>query len=101
MFTLTSVKTRYFDFQAPDNKKVLHVEPPKLKTMNKLNKLAKADDPGIDEMAGVVAKIIGKNKEGRKINADTIMEWMDADQLTAFIAAFLGWLNKTKENDPN
>ena len=101
MFILSSVKTRYFDFQAPDNKKVLHIEPPKLKTMNRLNKLAKADDPGVDEMADIVARIIGKNKESRKVNADTIMEWMDADQLAAFISAFLSWLNKTKESDPN
>lgn len=101
MFQLTSVKTRYFEFQAPDNRKVLHIEPPKLKTMNRLNKMAKAEDPGVDDMAEVVARIIGKNKEGRRITAETVMDWMDSDQLAAFISAFLSWLNKTKENDPN
>ena len=33
MFVLSGVKKRYYEFQAPDNKQVLHIEPPKLKTL--------------------------------------------------------------------
>lgn len=101
MFQISSVKPRYFEFEAPDNRRVLHIEPPKLKTLNKLSNISKAADPTPEDMAQTIARIISKNRENRKVTADMVMEWMDSDQLSAFIAAFLGWLNKTKEADPN
>lgn len=101
MFRISGVKPRYFEFEAPDNGRVLHIEPPKLKTMNQLNNLAKAKQSGISETANVIAKIISKNKENRRIDANTVMEWMDGDQLTAFLKAFVGWMKDEKESDPN
>lgn len=99
MFQLSGVKTRYFEFEAPDNRKVLHIEPPKLKTLNRLSKLRSDASP--EEMTDVIATIISKNRENRKVDSKLIMVWMDSDQLAAFIKAFLGWLNDTKEKDPN
>lgn len=99
MFQISGVKTRYFEFEAPDNRKVLHIEPPKLKTLNRLSKLRSDASP--EEMTGIIATIISKNRENRKVDSNTVMEWMTSDQLAAFIKAFLGWLNDTKENDPN
>ena len=99
MFQISGVKTRYFEFEAPDNLKVLHIEPPKLKTLNRLSKLRSDASP--EEMTGIIATIISKNRENRKVDSKLIMEWMNSDQLAAFIRAFLSWLNDTKENDPN
>jgi len=99
MFQISCVKTRYFEFEAPDNLKVLHIEPPKLKTLNRLSKLRSDASP--EEMTGIIATIISKNRENRKVDSKLIMEWMNSDQLAAFIKAFLGWLNDTKDNDPN
>lgn len=99
MFQISGVKTRYFEFEAPDNLKVLHIEPPKLKTLNRLSKLRSDASP--EEMTGIIATIISKNRENRKVDSRLIMEWMNSDQLAAFIRAFLSWLNDTKENDPN
>ena len=72
MFVLSGVKKRYYEFQAPDNKQVLHIEPPKLKTLNRMNDLSRPDSTP-KEAAEVVARVIAKNKEHRKITADTVM----------------------------
>lgn len=101
MFQISGVKPRYFEFEAPDSKKTLHIEPPKLKTLNKLTKIFKMEDPTPEELAQVVAVIIGKNRERRSVQASTVMDWMDVDQISAFIGEFLGWLNDTKKSDPN
>lgn len=48
-----------------------------------------------------MARVIAKNKEHRKITADTVMEWMDMDQLAGFVLDFVSWLSNEKKNDPN
>lgn len=100
MFVLSGVKKRYYEFQAPDNNQVLHIEPPKLKTLNRMNDLSRPDSTP-KEAAEVVARVIAKNKEHRKITADTVMEWMDMDQLAGFVLDFVSWLSNEKKNDPN
>lgn len=100
MFVLSAIKTRYYDFQAPDNKKALHIEPPKLKTLKLLESLNRPD-ASLLEMTEVVAKILTKNKEGRRITAELVCEWMNTDQLTAFISDFCAWLTNERETDPN
>ena len=97
MFVLSGVKKRYYEFQAPDNKQVLHIEPPKLKTLNRMNDLSRPDSTP-KEAAEVVARVIAKNNE---ITADTVMEWMDMDQLVSFVLDFVSWLSNEKKNDPN
>lgn len=53
------------------------------------------------ELANVVASIISKNRENFKITGDTVLEWMDQDQLTAFMSAYAKWLKKEKDTNPN
>lgn len=98
-FQIASVKTRYFEFEHPSTGVILHVEPPKLKTMNEFEKLNSQNSP--EDLALVVAKMLSKNKEGYAVTADDVMDWMDADQISVFISAFLGWINGVKANDPN
>lgn len=98
-FQISSVKTRYFEFEDPTTGGILHIEPPKLKTMNEFEKLDHRNTP--EEMAAVIAAMLSKNKEGRNVTAGEVMCWMDPDQLSAFIRAFGGWVNGVKANDPN
>lgn len=98
-FQISSVKTRYFEFEDPATRSILHLEPPKLKTINQFEKLDNRSTP--EELAAVIAKMVSKNKEMREVTADEIMEWMNSDQISAFIKAFMGWLNGVRASDPN
>ena len=100
-FKITSVKTRYFEFEAPDNNRVLLLEPPKLKTLKKMEDIQKNKDAGIEDLAALLARIISKNKQQRKVSADQVMDWMDMDQMREFTRAFLDWLKQEHKSDPN
>lgn len=99
MFDLNLVPKRYFEFKVPGNGKVLHIQPPKLKTLKKWEDIE--EDGSVGELANVVASIISKNRENLKITGETVLEWMDQDQLTAFMSAYAGWLKKEKDTNPN
>ena len=101
MFKISCVKTRYFEFEAPDSQKVLLLEPPKLKTLKEMEDIQKDTASSVADVAALLAKILSTNKAGRKISADTVMTWMDIDQMQAFLSAFMGWIRNAHENDPN
>ena len=98
-FRISSVKKRYFDFEHPETGEILHLEPPTLETVNKYESLDSNSTPA--DMAAVIAEMISKNKESREIATRTVMSWMNSDQATAFLIAFLGWMNGVRDNDPN
>lgn len=99
MFDLNLVPKRYFEFKVPGSGKVLHIQPPKLKTLKKWEDIE--EDGTVEELAAAVATIISKNRENFKITGETVMEWMDQDQLTAFMSAYAKWLKKEKDTNPN
>ena len=101
MFKISGVKTRYFEFEAPDNNKVLLLEPPKLKTLKDMEDIQAANDSAVSDLAVVLSKILSKNKGGRKISPETVMIWMDIDQMQAFLIEFMGWLRNEHKSDPN
>lgn len=101
MFKISDVKTRYFEFEAPDNNRVLLLEPPKLKTLKEMEDIQKEKDAGIGDVAVLIAKLLSKNKGGRKISAELAMSWMDVDQMKAFLRDFMSWLRKEHKTDPN
>lgn len=101
MFQISGVKTRYFEFEAPDNRKVLLIEPPKLKTLKDMEDVQRNQKASFTDVAAVVAKLMSKNKQQRKITADQVMDWMDVDQMRAFMKAYINWMRAEKANDPN
>lgn len=101
MFKISCVKTRYFEFEAPDNNRVLLLEPPKLKTLKEMEDIQKDKDSGISDVAALIAKLISKNKSGRKVTADLVMSWMDIDQMKEFLGAFMSWIRQEHKTDPN
>lgn len=105
MFDITSVNTRYFPVHLviPDEtegKKAvdLDVEPPKLKQLNRLLKVSKAEQSDmIDELQSAVADLLNKNRSGYKVPAEYIAA-ITVDQLNAILAAYFDWLNTERKN---
>lgn len=99
MFDLNLVPKRYFEFKVPGSGKVLHIQPPKLKTLKKWEDVE--EDGSVEELADAVACIISKNRENHKVTKEAVMDWMDQDQLAAFMSAYAAWLKKEKDTNPN
>ena len=53
------------------------------------------------DLAGVTGAILSNNEEGVRITGKQLMYWANVDQLSALVEDFLGWLNKTKADNPN
>ena len=101
MFDISSVATRYFPVHLvlPDGKTVdLDVEPPKVKQLNKLLKISKADQSDmIDELQTSVSGLLNKNKQRFKVPMEYV-ESLDIDQLSAILQAYFEWLNSERKN---
>ena len=99
MFDLNTVPKRYFEFKVPGSGKVLHIQPPKLKTLKQWEDIE--EDGSVADLANAVARIISKNRENYKVTGENVLEWMDQDQLAAFMSAYAKWLKKEKDTNPN
>ena len=101
MFKLSAVQVRLYEFEHPDDNKVLHIRPPKLDCMEIFNKVFTYTTSSDKDLAGVTAALLSDNEEGVRITAKQLMYWANVDQLSALVDDFLGWLNKTKADNPN
>lgn len=101
MFKLSAVQTRLYEFENPDDGAVLHIRPPKLDTMEIFNKVFTDAKSSVKDLAGVTAALLSNNEEGVQVTAKKLMYWADVDQLSALLDDLLGWLNKTKTDNPN
>lgn len=102
MLDLTAVRRRYF--QVKFNGRVLEVEPPKLKTLNKLVSIAKTAEHNelgaFPEMTPLIAQLLSKNKKGIKISPAVVEDNLDSDEMLVLLTEFIAWINQEK-NDPN
>lgn len=92
------VKTRYFELKLYDknNKSiVLHVEPPKIKTLKKVMKITENENLTEEEFKYIVTSLINKNKEN--IAADKYIDEINIDQLKAVYTAFMSWIDESKK----
>lgn len=101
MFKLSAVQVRHYEFEHPDDGTVLHILPPKLDTMEIFNKVFTNTESTPKDLAGVTGAILSNNEEGVRITGKQLMYWANVDQLSALVEDFLGWLNKTKSDNPN
>lgn len=101
MFKLNAVQVRLYEFENPDDGTVLHIRPPKLEAMEIFNKVFTSETSTPKDMAGVTAALLSDNEEGVKITGKQLMYWANVDQLSALIEDFLGWVNNTKDSNPN
>lgn len=97
MFSVANVKPRYFEFQQPGGDNVLKIEPPKVKTLRELEEIGTE----YSKLIAVIAKIIAKNTAGYRVTPEMVEDWMDVDQMNAFISDFMDWLRAERKADPN
>lgn len=101
MFSLANVKARTYEMEDPDTGLPLFIKPPKLATLQRFTTVFSDPESSPEQAAESVAEVLSRNTNGKKVTTDMVAEWMDIDQITAFIGDFLGWLNKEKKADPN
>ena len=100
-FKLSAVQPRHYEFENPDDGTILHIRPPKLDSMEIFNKVFTNTESSIKDIAGVTAALLSDNEEEVRITGKQLMYWANMDQLSALVDDFLGWLNKTKADNPN
>lgn len=100
-FKLSAVQPRHYEFEHPDDGTILHIRPPKLDSMEIFNKVFTNAESSIKDIAGVTAAMLSDNEEKVRITGKQLMYWANMDQLSALVDDFLGWLNKTKADNPN
>lgn len=100
MFTLANVPKRYWEFKKPDGC-TLHVEPPKLKVLCKLEELAKCETEQTTHLAECASRLLSKNREKVRITPEDVLEMMDTDQMMALLDDYMGWIRREKKSDPN
>lgn len=102
MLDLTAVSRRYF--QVKFNGRVLDVEPPKLKTLNKLVSISKAagggDPDAFTELTPLIAKLLSKNKRNIKISPAIVEDALDSDGMILLLTELIQWIQQER-NDPN
>ncbi|WNX85255.1 hypothetical protein RWV98_02975 [Agathobaculum sp. NTUH-O15-33] len=101
MYDLTAVRRRYFKVKL-SNGRVIDLEPPKLKTLNRLVHVAKGgqEPEELDETFELFSRLLSKNKQHYRICAAQVEEWFDWDEMIGILTEFFGWLNQEKR-DPN
>lgn len=96
MFDLNTINKRYFEIKMGE--KILEIEPPSKKMLNKITSLSGVkDEKATDGLYDAVGMILNKNKAGRKISEDTVAD-LNLDQVNGIITAYFGWLNETKNS---
>jgi len=98
LFNLSNISKRYFGVEIGDVK--IEVEPPKLKTLRRLEKLRTNSDSAIDEIVSVLSIILSKNKTGYKISEDFVEETFNTDEMKAMLEVYFNWVSEI-EKSPN
>lgn len=101
VFKLSAVQVRLYEFENPEDGTILHVRPPKLDALEIFNKVFTNNESTPKELTGVTAALLSDNEEGVRITGKQLSYWANVDQLGALVDDFLGWLNKTKADNPN
>lgn len=102
MLDLTTVRRRYFPVKF--NGRVLEIEPPKLKTLNKLVSISKAasagDSEAFGEMTPLIAGLLSKNRKHIKVSPSLVEDLLNFDEMIFLLTELLHWIYQEK-NDPN
>ena len=98
MLDLVTVKKRYFPVTLPVEQEDgtvtslrLDLEPPKLKTVRRLQKLMGSEQGSIEALSYGVAEILSKNRQGIKVTPDMADE-LDFDQMQAILVPYMEWV---------
>ena len=105
MLDISTINRRYFDINISvqdDEGKThnisLNVEPPKVKTLNKIISLSK-DKENEDTMSEAILLVLNKNKSGYKVSKEIIDE-LDTDEYVTILTEYFNWVAEVR-NSPN
>lgn len=105
MLDLSCVKKRYMAVMF--NGRRLDIEPPKLKTINRLMDIVKESQrdavgaaEAVSQLTPIIVRLLSKNKQNFRVSMDAVEQAMDYDAMLVFLKALFGWLNEEK-HDPN
>lgn len=96
MLNLNLINGRYFSITIGEI--TLELEPCKLKTIRKFQKLAK--NAGEDDLVDITAEILNKNKNKTVISDEMVGE-LDIDQMNKLLLEYFNWIAKEKTANPN
>lgn len=103
MLDLTNLTKRYYTLKLIDaqgNTQKLSVKPAKLKIITKMTDAIKgidSENPDLDPIVEILAKMLSSNKEGITITAEDLGE-LPLDSLMVLINDYFDWLQNTKKN---
>lgn len=103
MLDLTIQSTRFMDVKIGD--KSLSLQPPKVKTIRKMLNISKGlvegDASGqIEELIGIIAKILSQNTKVVKITPEEVEENLDFDSMIMLLEKYFAWISEIRA-DPN
>jgi len=96
MLDLNLINGRYFEVKVGES--VLEIEPCKLKTMRKFQKLSKNEEG--EDMIDIASVILNKNRKKIKISDEVIGE-INIDQLKTLLYEYFNWIANEKTANPN
>lgn len=99
MFDFSKIPKRYYVFILKNGRK-LHIEPPKMKVLRKVWKLAKinpddissVDGSEMDDLIQAVVLILNKNTQNFKVTEDWVDDNMNLNEIQLFLFDFFNWV---------
>lgn len=100
MYDMTSLITRYFTVKFRNGLQ-LDVEPPKLKALKKILKVASVDTNNLkdvenmfEDMTEALSIALSKNKQNRKMTVDEIDDLLDIDEIIDLLNHYVVWIER-------
>ena len=103
MFDMREIVKRYFKVTLPSGLE-LELEPPKMKVLRKLMRLAKASqnddftEAQLDELIEAVAIMLSKNNKKHKITAQEVEDMLDLDNKLDLVIAYFNWVEEISDS---
>ncbi|TFI13722.1 hypothetical protein E4P35_11005 [Thiopseudomonas sp. 4R-3cl] len=103
MFDMREIVKRYFKVTLPSGLE-LELEPPKMKVLRKLMRLAKASqsddftEDQLDELIEAVAIMLSKNNKKHKITAQEVEDMLDLDNMLDLVIAYFNWVEEISDS---
>lgn len=97
MFAFYTPSQRTYEVENPVQKgQVLHLRPPLLATVRKLD-----EKHSLDSAEVLACELLSRNEEEVVITAAELRTYVDFDQLWAFLQNYRSWVAGTVAKDPN
>lgn len=85
-------------FETDDGKEIsVSVFPPKMAVMQALQKIDDQSPDALDDMASAIAKLLSRNKEGRKFTAEEVSDLLDVFDINDFLTDYYNWVGELKK----